>query len=109
MRIGIQLPSFSYGGDTAEIGPTFGRLAREADQAGLDSLWVMDHFFQIRSVGSAEEPMPEGWSALAFAAAQTRRITLGTMVTGVHYRHPGVLVKTASRHTREGLSSGSAR
>jgi alkanesulfonate monooxygenase SsuD/methylene tetrahydromethanopterin reductase-like flavin-dependent oxidoreductase (luciferase family) len=96
MRIGIQFPSFSYGGDAANIGPTFGRLAREADQAGLDSLWVMDHFFQIRMVGAPEEPMLEGWSALAFAAAQTRRITLGTLVTGAHYRHPGVLVKTAT-------------
>ena len=106
MRIGIQLPSFSYGGNAAEIGPTFGRLAREADQAGLDSLWVMDHFFQIRTVGASEEPMLEGWSALAFAAAQTERITLGTMVTGVHYRHPGVLVKTAT--TLDVLSGGRA-
>ena len=106
MRIGIQLPSFSYGGQAADIGPTFGRLVREADQAGLDSLWVMDHFFQIRTVGSAEEPMLEGWSALAFAAAHTQRITLGTMVTGVHYRHPGVLVKTAT--TLDVLSGGRA-
>jgi F420-dependent oxidoreductase-like protein len=106
MRIGIQFPSFSYGGDAANIGPTFGRLAREADQAGLDSLWVMDHFFQIRMVGAPEEPMLEGWSALAFAAAQTRRITLGTLVTGAHYRHPGVLVKTAT--TLDVLSGGRA-
>jgi len=106
MRIGIQLPSFSYGGQAADIGPTFGRLVREADQAGLDSLWVMDHFFQIRTVGAPEEPMLEGWSALAFAAAHTQRITLGTMVTGVHYRHPGVLVKTAT--TLDVLSGGRA-
>jgi F420-dependent oxidoreductase-like protein len=78
----------------------------EADQAGLDSLWVMDHFFQIRTVGSAEEPMLEGWSALAFAAAHTERITLGTLVTGTHYRHPGVLVKTAT--TLDVLSGGRA-
>ena len=106
MRIGIQLPSFSYDDHGTDIGPTFGRLAREADQAGLDSLWVMDHFFQIRTVGAAEEPMLEGWSALAFAAAQTRRITLGTLVTGTHYRHPGVLVKTAT--TLDVLSGGRA-
>jgi F420-dependent oxidoreductase-like protein len=106
MRIGIQLPSFSFGGETADIGPTFGRLAREADQAGLDSLWVMDHFFQIRMVGAPEEPMLEGWTALAFAAAQTERITLGTLVTGTHYRHPGVLVKTAT--TLDVLSGGRA-
>lgn len=106
MRIGIQLPSFSYGGEPADIGPTFGRLAREADQAGLDSLWVMDHFFQIAMVGAPEEPMLEGWTALAFAAAQTQRITLGTLVTGAHYRHPGVLVKTAT--TLDVLSGGRA-
>ena len=106
MRIGIQFPSFSYGGDAADIGPTFGRLAREADQAGLDSLWVMDHFFQISMVGAPEEPMLEGWSALAFAAAQTQRITLGTLVTGVHYRHPGVLLKIAT--TLDVLSGGRA-
>lgn len=106
MRIGLQLPSFSYGGDDAQIGPTFGRLAREADEAGLDSLWVMDHFFQISMVGPAEEPMLEGWSALAYAAAVTSRITLGTLVTGVHYRHPGLLVKTAT--TLDVLSGGRA-
>ena len=106
MRIGIQLPSFSYGCEPAGIGPIFGRLAREADQAGLDSLWVMDHFFQIGMLGAPEEPMLEGWSALAFAAAQTTRITLGTLVTGVHYRHPGVLAKTAT--TLDVLSGGRA-
>lgn len=106
MRIGIQFPSFTFDADPAEIGPTFGRLAREADQAGLDSLWVMDHFFQIRMVGAPEEPMLEGWTALAFAAAQTQRITLGTLVTGAHYRHPGILVKTAT--TLDVLSGGRA-
>ena len=106
MRIGIQLPSFSYGGEAADRGPTFARLVQEADQAGLDSLWVMDHFFQIGTVGAPEEPMLEGWTALAFAAALTQRITLGTMVTGVHYRHPGVLVKTAT--TLDVLSGGRA-
>ena len=106
MRIGIQFPSFSYDRDPSTIGPVFGRLAREADQAGLDSLWVMDHLFQIAMVGAPEEPMLEGWSALAFAAAQTQRITLGTLVTGVHYRHPGVLVKTAT--TLDVLSGGRA-
>jgi F420-dependent oxidoreductase-like protein len=106
MRIGIQFPSFSYGGDQSDIGPTFGRLAREADQAGLDSLWVMDHFFQIGMVGAPEEPMLEAWTALAFAAAQTGRITLGSLVTGAHYRHPGVLVKTVT--TLDVLSGGRA-
>ena len=106
MRIGIQIPSFTYPGGQEQIAPTFARVAREADQAGLASLWVMDHFFQIRGVGAAEEPMLEGYSALAFAAAITERITLGTMVTGVVYRYPGILVKTAT--TLDVLSGGRA-
>ncbi|HXA62520.1 MAG TPA: LLM class flavin-dependent oxidoreductase, partial [Streptosporangiaceae bacterium] len=96
MRIGLQVPSFSFPGGPAEIGPTFGRIAREVDQAGLHSLWVMDHFFQIGMVGPADEPMLEAYSALAYAAALTERITLGTMVTGTVYRYPGILVKTVT-------------
>jgi F420-dependent oxidoreductase-like protein len=106
VRIGIQIPSFTYPGGQEQIAPTFARIARDADQAGLASLWVMDHFFQIGSVGAAEEPMLEGYSALAYAAAITERITLGTMVTGVVYRHPGILIKTVT--TLDVLSGGRA-
>ncbi|SEG59982.1 probable F420-dependent oxidoreductase, Rv1855c family [Thermomonospora echinospora] len=106
MRIGIQVPAFDFSGGTEQIGPAFARVARDADQAGLDSLWVMDHFFQIGMVGPAEQPMPEGYGALAYAAALTEQITLGTMVTGVIYRHPGVLVKTVT--TLDVLSGGRA-
>jgi len=69
-------------------------------------MWVMDHFFQIRGVGPAENEMLEGWSALAFAAGKTSRIKLGTMVTGVTYRYPGILVKTVT--TLDVLSGGRA-
>jgi F420-dependent oxidoreductase-like protein len=72
----------------------------------MASFWVMDHFFQISMVGPPENEMLEGWSALAYAAAVTDRITLGTMVTGVTYRHPGLLVKTAT--TLDVLSGGRA-
>jgi F420-dependent oxidoreductase-like protein len=106
MRIGLQVPSFTWPGGPAQIGPTFARIARDADQAGLSSLWVMDHFFQISMVGPPEQEMLEGYGALAFAAALTERITLGTMVTGVTYRHPGVLVKTVT--TLDVLSGGRA-
>jgi F420-dependent oxidoreductase-like protein len=106
MRIGLQVPSFTFPGGPERIGPEFGRIAREADQGGLHSLWVMDHFFQIEMVGPPQEPMLEGYSALAYAAALTERITLGTMVTGVTYRHPGVLVKTVT--TLDVLSGGRA-
>ncbi|GLZ04257.1 LLM class F420-dependent oxidoreductase [Actinomadura sp. NBRC 104412] len=106
MRIGLQIPSFTFPGGTEKIGPTFTRMVREADQGGLDSLWVMDHFFQIGVVGRPEEPMLEGYSALSYAAAITERITLGTLVTGTVYRHPGILVKTVT--TLDVLSGGRA-
>ncbi|WP_242890349.1 LLM class F420-dependent oxidoreductase [Actinomadura litoris] len=106
MRIGIQVPSFTYPGGPEQIGPTFGRIAREADEAGLHSFWVMDHLFQIHQVGRSEEPMLEAYSALGYAAALTERITLGALVTGVTYRHPGILVKTVT--TLDVLSGGRA-
>jgi F420-dependent oxidoreductase-like protein len=106
MLLGLQIPSFSWPGGAAEIGPRLGEIARAADEAGLASLWVMDHFFQIPFVGPAEREMLEGWATLAFLAAHTRRIRLGTMVTGVTYRHPGLLVKTAT--TLDVLSGGRA-
>jgi F420-dependent oxidoreductase-like protein len=106
MRLGLQIPSFTWPGGPAEIAPRLGEIARAADEFGLASLWVMDHFFQIPSVGPAEREMLEGWTTLAFLAAHTRRISLGTLVTGVTYRHPGVLVKTAT--TLDVLSGGRA-
>ncbi len=106
MRLGTQISHFTWPDVPASIGPTFGRIARDADAAGLDSLWVMDHFFQISMIGPPELDMLEGYTALAFAAGQTSRITLGTLVTGVTYRHPGVLVKTVT--TLDVLSGGRA-
>lgn len=106
MRIGLQLPRFNYAGAPESIGPVFGQIARDADQAGVDSLWVMDHFFQIGMVGPPEEAMLESYTALGYAAALTERISLGTLVTGVVHRHPGVLVKTVT--TLDVLSGGRA-
>jgi F420-dependent oxidoreductase-like protein len=106
VRLGLQIPSFTWPGGAAEIAPRLGEIARAADEAGLASLWVMDHFFQIPFVGPAEREMLEGWSTLAFLAAHTRRIRLGTLVTGATYRNPGVLVKTAT--TLDVLSGGRA-
>jgi F420-dependent oxidoreductase-like protein len=104
MRCGIQVSDFTWPDAPQSIGPTFARIARDADQAGMASLWVMDHFFQIRSIGPSEREMLEGYSALAYAAGVTDRITLGTMVTGVTYRHPGLLIKTVT--TLDVLSGG---
>jgi F420-dependent oxidoreductase-like protein len=106
MKVGLQIPSFSWPGGAAAIGPTLARIGRDADDAGFDSIWVMDHFFQIRGVGPAEEPMLEGWTALGFLAANTSRARLGLMVGGVHYRLPGLWVKAAT--TLDVLSGGRA-
>jgi F420-dependent oxidoreductase-like protein len=106
MRIGVQVPSFTWSGGAARLGETFGAIAERAERAGFYSLWVMDHFFQIGGVGPLDHAMLEGWSALAFAAGRTRRIKLGTLVTGVTYRYPGILVKTAT--TLDVLSGGRA-
>jgi F420-dependent oxidoreductase-like protein len=106
MRLGLQVPNFTWSKDQSQLGDTFAVIAERAERAGLYSLWVMDHFFQIQMVGPAENEMLEGWSALAFAAGHTNRIKLGTMVTGVTYRYPGLLVKTAT--TLDVLSHGRA-
>jgi len=106
MRIGLQVPDFTWPGNPTALGPTLRRIATDAESSGMASFWVMDHFFQISMVGPAENEMLEGWSALAHVAAITETITLGTMVTGVTYRHPGILVKTAT--TLDVLSGGRA-
>ncbi|TMD44197.1 MAG: LLM class F420-dependent oxidoreductase [Chloroflexi bacterium] len=106
MRLGLQVPNFTWPTGQAQLGDTFGLIAQRAERAGLYSFWVMDHFFQIRSVGPSENEMLEAYSALAFAAGHTNRIKLGTMVTGVTYRHPGILVKTVT--TLDVLSHGRA-
>lgn len=106
MELGLQVAYFSFPDAPDSIGPTFGRIARNAEQAGMTSLWVMDHFFQISMIGPPELDMLEGYTALAFAAGQTSTISLGTMVTGITYRHPGVLVKTVT--SLDVLSGGRA-
>lgn len=106
MRCGLQVSKFTWAGGPVAIGPTFKRIAKNAEDAGLSSLWVMDHFFQIHQNGPPEMEMLEGYTALAFAAAATERIELGTMVTGVTYRHPGLLAKTVT--TLDVLSGGRA-
>jgi F420-dependent oxidoreductase-like protein len=104
MRLGLQVANFTYPNGQSELGDTFGLIAERAERAGFYSFWVMDHFFQLG--GLTDHEMLEGWSALAFAAGRTNRIKLGTLVTGVTYRHPGILVKTAT--TLDVLSHGRA-
>ena len=106
MRLGLQVPNFTWPNGQEQLGDTFGLIAERAERAGFYSLWVMDHFFQIGFSGPPELEMLEGYSALAFAAGRTNHIKLGTMVTGVTYRHPGILIKTAT--TLDVLSHGRA-
>lgn len=106
MKIGLQVNKFTWEGGDAQLGAKFGAIGRSAEAAGFDSLWVMDHFFQIPPLGPINEPMLEAYSALSFIAGQTSRIKLGTMVTGVTYRYPGILAKTVT--TLDVLSGGRA-
>lgn len=105
MRLGLQVNNFTWSSDQSQLGDTFGLIVERAERAGFYSLWVDDHFFQVGEyVGPAENEMLEGWSTLAFVAGRTNRIKLGTLVSGVTYRHPGVLVKMAT--TLDVLSHG---
>ena len=106
MKLGLQISSFTWPGGDAEIGPTLARICRTADDAGFDSIWVMDHLFQIRSVGDVEEPMLEGMTALGYMAAHTERARLGLMVGAVPYRQPGLWLKATT--TLDVLSGGRA-
>src|ERR687892_1307178 len=106
MKIGLQIPSFTWPGGPSQLSPRLARIGLAADEAGFASLWVMDHFFQIEMLGKPDEPMLEGYSALSFLASVTKRARLGTLVTGVVYRHPGILVKTVT--TLDVLSGGRA-
>jgi F420-dependent oxidoreductase-like protein len=106
VKLGLQISSFTWPGGDAQIGPTLAHICRTADDAGFDSIWVMDHLFQIRSVGELEEPMLEGMTALGFMAAHTQRARLGLMVGAVPYRQPGLWLKAVT--TLDVLSQGRA-
>ena len=104
MKIGLQIPSFTWPGGPTVMGAKLGQIGRMAEEAGFYSVWLMDHFFQIRGIGPHENDMLEGYTALGYLAALTKRVKLGTLVTGVIYRYPGLLVKTAT--TLDVLSNG---
>ena len=106
MRLGIQIDDFTWPGGAVEIAPTLGRIVRTADEVGFDSIWVMDHFFQIRGVGPETDPMLEGYTTLGWIAALTTRARLGLMVGGVHYRQAGLWAKATT--TLDVLSGGRA-
>ncbi len=99
MRVGLQLPSFTFPGGPQAIRPRLAEIAQAAEANGFASLWVMDHFFQLPIAsgwGGPDEAMLEAYTTLGYLAAVTDRIALGPLVVGVVYRHPGILVKTAT-------------
>lgn len=106
MELGLQVSYWSWPDAPRSIGPTFAGIARNAEDAGLRSLWVMDHYFQIGGIGPPELEMLEAYATLGFAAGHTSTIELGVLVTGVTYRHPGILLKTVT--TLDVLSGGRA-
>ncbi|HEX3792404.1 MAG TPA: LLM class F420-dependent oxidoreductase [Pseudonocardiaceae bacterium] len=106
MKIGLQIPDFTWPGGPPELASTLATIARTADSAGFDYLAVMDHFFQIHSVGPAENDMLEAYTTLGFLAAHTERTKLFTLVTGAIYRYPAMLAKIIT--TLDVLSGGRA-
>jgi F420-dependent oxidoreductase-like protein len=106
MKIGLQLNHYNSPGGPAGLRKALALAACEAEDVGFDSLWVLDHFFQMEGAGPVDEPMLEAYTVLGYLAALTERIKLGVTVTGVVYRHPAVLVKTVS--TLDVLSGGRA-
>ena len=106
MKFGLQINSFTWPGGAARIGPTLARVVRTADQVDFDSIWVMDHFFQIRGLGPPEAPMLEGMTALGYMAAHSEKARLGLMVGGIHYRNPALWIKATT--TLDVLSGGRA-
>jgi len=107
MQLAIHYPNFVLAGGSESIAPTLAATARAAEDGGCSNFTVMDHWFQIEQIGEPQEPMLEGYTALGFIAAKTERITIGLLVTGVTYRHPGLLAKTIT--TVDVLSGGRAQ
>ena len=106
MKVGLQIPIFTWAGGPPELAPTLSRISKTAEDAGFDSIWVMDHHFQMEMVGRAEMDMLEAYTTLGYIAGQTSRVGLGALVTGVTYRYPGILIKEVT--TLDVLSGGRA-
>lgn len=98
MHIGLQIPSFKYPGGTAVIRPKLKEIVTTAEEAGFYSLWIMDHYYQIKGLfgESYTDPMLESYATLGYFAGLTEKAYLGVLVTGVIYRHPAVLMKTVN-------------
>jgi F420-dependent oxidoreductase-like protein len=97
IRMGLQLPLFTYP-DVAphELFERVSSIAVTAEQHGFDSVWVMDHFYQLPGLGRPEENMFEAYALLSALAARTSKVRLGCMVGGMTYRNPAFLAKTVT-------------
>ncbi len=107
MRVGIHFVNFTLPGAPETLGPTLAETARVAEDAGVSVFTLMDHWFQMEMMATSEDPMLEGYTSLGFLAGQTDTMTLGLLVTGVTYRHPGLLAKIVT--TLDVLSGGRAQ
>jgi F420-dependent oxidoreductase-like protein len=106
MRLGLHLVSFDFPEGDASIAPTLAEVGRVSESAGVDNISCMDHWFQLGFLGPADGNMLEGYTTLGYLAAVTARVELQLLVTGVTYRHPGLLAKTVA--TLDVLSGGRA-
>jgi len=106
IKLGYQIPNFSYGTGVQQLFPTVVAQAREADAAGFDSVYLMDHFYQLPGLGTPDQPMLEAYTALGALATATENVQLGTLVTGNTYRNPTLLAKAIT--TLDVISQGRA-
>ena len=106
MDLDLHVWRFDWAGTPADMGAAVGALAGRAEGIGVRALSFMDHFFQMEAMAPADDPMLEGYTALGFVAGRTERLRLRLLVTGVTYRHPGLLAKTVT--TLDVLSGGRA-
>jgi F420-dependent oxidoreductase-like protein len=106
IRLGLQINNFSYGTPVADLFPTVIAQAKEADTSGFDSVFLMDHFYQLPGIGTPDQPMLEAYTALGALATATENVALGTLVTGNTYRNPTLLAKEIT--TLDVISAGRA-